>query len=41
MSNQSIKEVVYPLTAEEFTQTDKITSEDVLTIINESDVEVE
>tara|TARA_Y100000310_G_scaffold298766_1_gene333017 strand:- start:16247 stop:16372 length:126 start_codon:yes stop_codon:yes gene_type:complete len=41
MSNQSIKEVVYPLTAEEFNQPQKVTSEDVLAVINESDVEVE
>jgi hypothetical protein len=41
MSNKSIKEDVYPLTAEEFTQTEKITSEEVLAVINESDVEVE
>ena len=31
----------YPLTREEFEQTEKITSEDVLNVINEGDVEVE
>jgi hypothetical protein len=36
-----MKEIVYPLTAEEFKQTEKITSEDVLSLINEADVEVE
>ena len=41
MSKQEMNEVVYPLTAEEFKQTEKITSEDVLSLINEADVEVE
>mgnify|MGYP003958391483 FL=1 len=44
MSKQELKEmkqVVYPLTSEEFLQTEKITSQDVLDIINEADVEVE
>ena len=36
-----IKQVVYPLTAEEFKQSEKITSQDVLNLINEADVEVE
>tara|TARA_B100000315_G_scaffold84825_1_gene77713 strand:- start:1227 stop:1502 length:276 start_codon:yes stop_codon:yes gene_type:complete len=31
----------YPLTREEFEQTEKITSEDVLNVINDGDVEVE
>jgi hypothetical protein len=38
---KEMKEVVYPLTAEEFKQTEKITSQDVLKLINEADVEVE
>ena len=41
MSKKEMKEVVYPLTAEEFSQSEKITSEDVLSLINEADVEVE
>jgi len=41
MSKQELKEVVYPLTSEEFMQTEKITSQEVLDIINEADVEVE
>ena len=41
MSKQELKEVVYPLTSEEYIQTEKITSQDVLDIINEADVEVE
>jgi len=41
MSKKEMKEVVYPLTSEEFIQTEKITSQDVLDIINEDDVEVE
>ena len=32
---------VYPLTAEEIEQTEKITSAEVLAVINDSDVEVE
>ena len=32
---------VYPLTAEEFEQTEKITSTEVLAVINDSNVEVE
>jgi len=32
---------VYPLTSEEFTQPEKITSQDVLDVINEADLEVE
>ena len=32
---------VYPLTAEEFEQTEKITSAEVLAVINDSNVEVE
>ena len=32
---------VYPLTAEEFEQTEKVTSPEVLTVINSADVEVE
>ncbi len=32
---------VYPLTAEEFEQSEKITSQDVLDVINDRDVEVE
>jgi len=38
---KEIKQEVYPLTAEEFKQTEKITNQDVLIIINEADVEVE
>tara|TARA_B100001245_G_C22730351_1_gene354573 strand:+ start:276 stop:401 length:126 start_codon:yes stop_codon:yes gene_type:complete len=41
MSKNDIKEVVYPLTAEEFKQTEKITDQRVLEVINEADVEVE
>lgn len=41
MNKQEMKDVVYPLTAEEFKQTEKITSEDVMSLINEADVEVE
>ena len=41
MRKTEIKEVVYPLTSEEFLQTEKITSQEVLDIINETDVEVE
>ena len=41
MSKQEMKEVVYPLTSEELLQTEKITSQEVLDIINEADVEVE
>ena len=41
MSKKEMKEGVYPLTAEEFKQSEKITSEDVLSLINEADVEVE
>ena len=41
MSKKEMKAVVYPLTAEEFKQTEKITSQDVLDLINEADVEVE
>jgi hypothetical protein len=40
MKNE-MKSVVYPLTAEEFKQSEKITSEDVLSLINEADMEVE
>ena len=32
---------VYPLTAEEFQQTEKVTSSDVLDVINANDLEVE
>tara|TARA_B110001454_G_C12671615_1_gene414005 strand:- start:829 stop:966 length:138 start_codon:yes stop_codon:yes gene_type:complete len=32
---------VYPLTSEEFTQPEKITSQVVLDVINEDDLEVE
>jgi len=32
---------VYPLTAEEFEQSEKVTSQDVLDVINDRDVEVE
>ena len=31
----------YPLTAEEFEQTEKVTSAEVLAVINDSNVEVE
>ena len=31
----------YPLTAEEFEQSEKVTSQDVLDVINDRDVEVE
>ena len=41
MSKQELKEVVYPLTSEEFIQTEKITSQDVLDLVNEADIEVE
>ena len=41
MSKKDLKEKVYPLTAEEFKQSEKITSQDVLDVINEADVEVE
>jgi len=41
MEKQSLKEKVYPLTAEEFKQSEKITDQNVLDIINEADVEVE
>jgi hypothetical protein len=41
MSKKELKQTVYPLTAEEFKQSEKITSEDVLSLINEADVEVE
>ena len=41
MNKKEMKAVVYPLTAEEFKQSEKITSEDVLSLINEADVEVE
>ena len=41
MNKKEMKAVVYPLTAEEFKQSEKITSEDVLSLINEDDVEVE
>ena len=41
MSKTEIKEGVYPLTAEEFKQSEKITSQDVLAVINEADVEVD
>ena len=36
-----MKQVVYPLTAEEFKQSEKITSQDVLDLVNEADIEVE
>jgi len=35
------KNNVFPLTSEEFLQTEKITSQDVLDVINDDDVEVE
>ena len=41
MSKKEMKEVVYPLTAEEFKQTEKITDQNVMDLINEADVEVE
>ena len=41
MNKKEMKQVVYPLTAEEFKQSEKITSQEVLDIINETDVEVE
>ena len=41
MSKTEIKEVVYPFTAEEYQQAEKITSQDVMAVINEADVEVE
>lgn len=44
MSNKNKKEInndVYPLTAEEFQQSEKVTSSDVLDVINANDMEVE
>jgi hypothetical protein len=42
MKNKTkIENDVYPLTAEEFQQTEKVTSSDVLDVINANDVEVE
>ena len=32
---------IYPLTAEEFEQTEKVTSTEVLEVLNNADVEVE
>ena len=40
-NSTDIKNNIYPLTAEEFQQTEKVTSSDVLDLINEDDVEVE
>lgn len=39
--SNEIKTDIYPLTSEEFLQTEKITSQDVLNIINDDNVEVE
>ncbi len=43
MNTYYVEEIndTYPLTQEEFEQTEKITSEDVLNVINDGDVEVE
>jgi hypothetical protein len=44
MKNKNTKEInndVYPLTAEEFQQSEKVTSSDVLDVINANDLEVE
>ena len=41
MDKQELKDIVYPLTAEEFNQPQKVTSQEVWDVINEADVEVE
>jgi|TARA_B100001971_G_scaffold199684_1_gene210496 hypothetical protein len=41
MDKQEMKDIVYPLTAEEFNQPQKVTSQEVWDVINEADVEVE
>ena len=41
MKKNEMTQVVYPLTAEEFKQSEKITSQDVLDLVNEADIEVE
>ena len=41
MNKQEMKDIVYPLTAEEFNQPQKVTSQEVWDVINEADVEVE
>ena len=44
MNNKNTKEInndVYPLTAEEFQQSEKVTSQDVLDVMNAGDLEVE
>jgi hypothetical protein len=44
MKNTTKNEInndVYPLTAEEFQQSDKVTSQDVLDVMNAGDLEVE
>ena len=41
MSKNEMKQTVYPLTAEEFKQSEKVTDQNVLDLINEADVEVE
>ena len=41
MEKHSLKEKVYPLTAEEFKQSEKITDQNVLDVNNEADIEVE
>ena len=40
-SNDVQNNNIFPLTSEEYLQTEKITSQDVLDIINDDDVEVE
>ena len=41
MNKKEMKQVVYPLTAEEFKESEKITSQDVLDLVNEADIELE
>ena len=44
MKNTNVKDIsndVYPLTAEEFQQSEKVTSQDVLDVMNAGDLEVE
>ena len=40
-NSTDIKNNIFPLTSEEFLQTEKITSQDVLDVINDDDLEVE
>ena len=40
-SNDVQNNNIFPLTSEEYLQTEKITSQDVLDVINDDDVEVE